>query len=132
MKIKEKKIDKEKKDKVESSSAGEKTTTSILGDDKKTKEVKKKKTSEVKTETKLISKDIIEATAYARFLKISPKKVRLVIDLIRGKDVTQALETLQFTKKKASYFVIKLLNSAIANAENNFKLSKPSKIISIF
>jgi len=124
MKIKEEKIDKKSKNQVE-----EVKIASILSDDQKTKEVKKKTISELKSKAKSILKDITEATAYARFLKISPKKIRLVIDLVRGEDVAKALEILQFTKKKASFFVIKLLNSAIANAENNFKLNKDNLYI---
>lgn len=66
----------------------------------------------------------MEVKAKARFIRMSPKKVRLVIDNIRGKDALQALDILKFINKLASNPVEKLLNSAIANAENNFKLEK--------
>ena len=67
---------------------------------------------------------ITEVKASARFLHISPKKVKLVIDLVRGLRVGAALQQLQFVNKKATRFVVKLVNSAIANAENNFHLKK--------
>ncbi len=53
---------------------------------------------------------------------MSPRKVRLVIDVIRGKSVPVAVTSLQFLKKDASRPVLKLLQSAMANAEHNFKL----------
>ena len=56
---------------------------------------------------------------YARF---SPRKVSIVLDLIRGKDVEVAMGILKNTHKSASEYLIKLLKSAIANAENNFSL----------
>jgi large subunit ribosomal protein L22 len=62
--------------------------------------------------------------AIARHLRISPRKVRLVIDLIRGMRVNDALATLMYTPKAASPMVMKLLNSAIANAENNLSMDK--------
>jgi large subunit ribosomal protein L22 len=54
--------------------------------------------------------------ATARFIRMSPQKARLVLDLIRGKDVTEALMTLRFTNKKATEEIEKVLKSAIANA----------------
>ena len=57
--------------------------------------------------------------AHARFVRISPRKVKIVIDLIRGKNVDEALAILQFTPKAASPIVAKVLESAIANAVNN-------------
>lgn len=58
---------------------------------------------------------------------MAPRKVRLVVDLIRGKNVTQALAALQFTGRSATTPVTKLLKSAMANAKNNFKLD-PEKL----
>ncbi len=55
--------------------------------------------------------------AVARYVRISSRKVRIVIDLIRGKQVSEALAILKFTPKSASPVVEKLLKSAIANAE---------------
>lgn len=64
----------------------------------------------------------MEVKASARSIRISPQKVRLVIDVIRGKKVKDAQTQLRFMKKAAATPVLKLLNSAIANAQNNFKL----------
>jgi len=58
-------------------------------------------------------------TAKAKFVRISSRKVQIVIDLIRGKNVDDAIAILKNTQKAASPVVEKLLNSAIANAENN-------------
>ena len=61
----------------------------------------------------------MEAIAYLKDLRISPRKVKIVLDLIRGKDVPMAIAILKNTPKAASEPVLKLLNSAVANAENN-------------
>ncbi|CAH0534528.1 50S ribosomal protein L22 [Vibrio stylophorae] len=61
----------------------------------------------------------MEAIAKHRFARISPQKARLVADLIRGKNVAQALELLTFSDKKAAVLVKKVVESAIANAEHN-------------
>src|SRR5580698_5723772 len=59
----------------------------------------------------------IQGMANARFIRVSPQKARLVIDLIRGKRAEEALQTLRFTKKRVAKEVEKTLRSAIANAE---------------
>ncbi len=59
---------------------------------------------------------MVHATAKAKFLRISPRKMRLVVDLIRGRNVEEALVILQGTRKKASPIVEKVLRSAVANA----------------
>ena len=64
----------------------------------------------------------MEAKAIAKSLRISPIKARLVVDLIRGKDVNDAVNILNNRNKKSSTLVLKVLNSATANAVNNFKL----------
>ncbi len=64
----------------------------------------------------------MEARAVAKYVRISPKKVRQVINLIRNKPVNEALLTLRFLPKKAARIVEKVLKSAIANAENNFEM----------
>ena len=66
----------------------------------------------------------MEAKAIAKSLRISPIKARLVIDLIRGKDVSVALNILNNRNKQSSKLILKVLNSAIANAVNNFKLDE--------
>ena len=63
-----------------------------------------------------------QAKAIARFVRIAPRKARLVIDLIRGKEVGEAIAILRLTPKAASPIIEKVLNSAIANAEHNFSL----------
>ena len=64
----------------------------------------------------------MEARATLSRARISARKVKIVIDLIRGKDVNEALAILKFTPKAASPMVEKLLKSAIANAENNHNM----------
>jgi large subunit ribosomal protein L22 len=59
-------------------------------------------------------------------VRISPRKVKIVIDLIRGKSVTEAQAILMYTPKAASPIVEKLLRSAVANAENNLDLNRDS------
>ena len=59
----------------------------------------------------------MEATATLRYLRITPRKVRAVADLIRGKNVSSALAQLAFVEKRAAEPVAKLLRSAVANAE---------------
>jgi large subunit ribosomal protein L22 len=61
----------------------------------------------------------MEVAATLKGAQISPQKVRLVADQIRGKDVEEALGLLEFSTKKAAHIVKKVLDSAIANAENN-------------
>jgi len=74
-----------------------------------------------KGEIKMASetKSATEAKAYLRFVRISPRKVKIVLDLIRGKDVGKAIGILKTTPKIASEYLYKLLKSAVANAENN-------------
>lgn len=61
----------------------------------------------------------MESFAKLRFARISPQKARLVADEVRGLPVERALETLQFSTKKAAHIVRKVLESAVANAEHN-------------
>ena len=62
--------------------------------------------------------------AKIRFLPQSAQKVRMVIDLVRGKDANEALEMLRFVNKRAALPVLKLVSSAVANAEENFGVSR--------
>ena len=62
--------------------------------------------------------------AHAKYIRISSRKVKIVIDLIRGKNVDEALAILQYTPKAAAPVVAKVLNSAIANAVNNQELNR--------
>lgn len=61
--------------------------------------------------------------AVARFVRVSPRKARLVVDLIRGKDLAKAQQILEYTPRAAAQVVAKVLNSAVANAENNAKMN---------
>ena len=69
----------------------------------------------------------MEVKAKLNRIRMSPRKVRLVIDVIRGLDIEKAQEQLQFISKAAAQPILKLLNSALANAENNFQMS-PAKL----
>jgi large subunit ribosomal protein L22 len=64
----------------------------------------------------------MQAKAVARNVRIAPRKVRLVVDLIRGKKASEALGILKFTPKAASPVVEKVLNSALANADHNYNM----------
>lgn len=61
----------------------------------------------------------MEARAVARYIRISPRKVRLVMDEIRGRGVGEALNALTFSPQKGAYLLRKLISSAVANAEQN-------------
>ena len=61
----------------------------------------------------------MEARAQARYVRVSPRKARLVIDMIRGKDVVRAREILRFSERNISEVIEKCLNSAVANAERD-------------
>ncbi|MBS3750049.1 MAG: 50S ribosomal protein L22 [Anaerolineales bacterium] len=65
-----------------------------------------------------------DVEAKARHVPISPQKARLVVDMVRGKEVVDALDILKFTPNKAARSVTKVLNSAVANAEHNFGLNR--------
>jgi large subunit ribosomal protein L22 len=64
-----------------------------------------------------------EVRAVAKYIRMSAQKVRLVADLVRGMDVQEALNVLQFTPKAAAYEVRKVVRSAAANAEENLGIS---------
>lgn len=126
----------EKKKKVDTKKVEEKKETSKKSTTKKAEESKtvKKETTTPKTKApakkvapkKEVKKSIDEelvATATVKYARISSRKVKIVADLIRGKNVDEALAILQFTQKAGSEILIKLLNSAIANAENNNQMT---------
>src|SRR5690625_3275352 len=72
---------------------------------------------------------IMQAKAIARHVRISPRKVRLVMDLIRGKQVGEAVSMLRDTQRSASTIIEKVLNSAIANAEHNNDMDPNALVI---
>lgn len=71
----------------------------------------------------------MQVSAKLNNLKVSPRKVRLVVDVIRGMRVQKALDQLHFLNKKSTDPIAKLLNSAIANAEHNFELRKDNLLV---
>ncbi|SHF09968.1 LSU ribosomal protein L22P [Seinonella peptonophila] len=71
----------------------------------------------------------MEAKAVVRTVRIAPRKARLVIDLIRGKSVEEALAILRFTPRAASPIIEKVLNSAVANAEHNYNLDSNRLVV---
>ena len=71
-----------------------------------------------------------EVKATAKYLRIAPRKVRIVMNLVRGKSVADALAILKFTPKVGADAVEKVLRSAIANAENNFDMDVDRLFIS--
>ena len=66
----------------------------------------------------------MEAKATARTVLIAPRKARLIVNLVRGKDVSDAMAILNNLNKKSARLTKKVLVSAVANAENNFKMDK--------
>ena len=72
----------------------------------------------------------MEAKAHLKYARISPRKVQIVCDLIRGKDTKIAKAILQNTPKAASELLVKLLDSAVANAENNFGMDTEKLYVS--
>ena len=65
----------------------------------------------------------MEAKAVAKYVRIAPRKVRVVMNLIRGKNVADAFAILKFTSKAGADVIEKVLKSAVANAENNFDMN---------
>ena len=72
----------------------------------------------------------MQAKAVAKHVRIAPRKARLVIDLIRGKEVGEAIAILRHTPKAASPIIEKVLNSAVANAEHNYEMDADDLVIS--
>jgi large subunit ribosomal protein L22 len=66
----------------------------------------------------------MEAKAQAKFVRIAPRKVRIVMNLIRDKNVGEAFSILSFIPKRASRIIEKVLHSAVANAEHNYDMNK--------
>lgn len=100
------------------------TTEEVKDAPKKAKKVKKVK-EEVKAEpAKPVKPTPTEARAIATNVRITPRKARLVMDLVRGKDVKEAYGILLNTNRAASAPVMKLIKSAVANATNNFGMDE--------
>ena len=75
----------------------------------------------------------MEVRAVAKDTGISPRKVRLLVDMVRGKKVDEALTILRFTPTPTARVVAKVVESAVANADNNFQMSPSGlKIVTVF
>ena len=72
----------------------------------------------------------MQAKAVAKSVRITPRKVGLVVDLIRGKNVAEAVAILQHTQRGASPVVEKVLKSAVANAEHNYEMDSDNLVVS--
>lgn len=72
----------------------------------------------------------MQVKTHLRYLRTAPRKVRQVADLIRGKKVEEARTILNFTRKKAAQPILKALNSALANAKNNWQIDPANLFIS--
>ena len=68
--------------------------------------------------------DAMEARAIGRYLRVTPRKARLVLDAVRGKSTADALAILKFAPNEAARYIQRLLESAIANAENNYSMDR--------
>ena len=77
-----------------------------------------------------MAKEIKEVQSIAKYVRIAPRKVRIVMDLIRGKKVDDAFAILKFTPKRGSRLLEKVLKSAVANAENNFDMDTDKLYVS--
>lgn len=71
----------------------------------------------------------MQARAEAKNMRISPRKMKPIADLVRGKNVKDAQAILKFTPRKGAEIFLKVLNSAVANAENNFHMDVDSLIV---
>jgi len=72
----------------------------------------------------------MEARAHAKYIRISPRKVKIVCDLIRGRDTKLAKAILMQTPNASAAVILKILNSAIANAENNHEMDPDNLFVS--
>ena len=96
------------------------------------KEVKPEVKKEVKETKKAEVPAATEARATLKYARISSRKVKIVADLIRGKNADEALAIVKFTPKASSEVIEKLLKSAIANAENNHNMTGKLYVAEIF
>lgn len=72
----------------------------------------------------------MESRAVARYLRVSPLKARQVADLVRGKNISEAIGTLRYTNKKTAPMLSKLIKSAVANAEHNYDMDSDALYVS--
>lgn len=88
------------------------------------KKKEKKEKTDKKDEKKEAKPVVTEATAIARDLRMTPRKARLLIDLVRNKKVSEAVAILNNTNKLGARDIIKVIKSAAANASNNFNMNE--------
>ncbi|MBI3915262.1 MAG: 50S ribosomal protein L22 [Chloroflexi bacterium] len=74
--------------------------------------------------------ELVEVMAVEKYIRMSPRKVRLVADMVRGMGVDEAMALLEFTPKQAARAIEKTLNSAAANATQNFGLTRADLFVS--
>jgi len=72
----------------------------------------------------------MEARAIAKYIRVSPRKMKPIADLIRGKNVKEALAILKYTPRKGARIFLKVMNSAVANAENNHEMALENLYVS--
>lgn len=72
----------------------------------------------------------MEAKAVAKYIRIAPRKIRIVMDLIRGKNIAEAFAILKFTPKVGAEVIEKVLKSAVANAEHNLDMNVDNLYVS--
>lgn len=77
-----------------------------------------------------MASEVTSAKSVAKTVRIAPRKARIVIDLIRGKQIGEAIAILKYTPRAASPIIEKVLKSAIANAEHNYDLDVNSLVVS--
>jgi len=127
-KLKKKTLKKEVVTKVKSTKTSTSKTKKDLKNDKGVKSETKKNKS-IREDKENSDKQLV--FAYGKYFRTSAQKARLVVDLIKGKNTIEALSILKFTNKRAVEYVKKVLDSAIANAVNNFQLDKKNLYIKI-
>lgn len=71
-----------------------------------------------------------EVKAVAKYIRTAPRKLRLIADMVRGRKAAEAATLLEFTNKRAARTFLKVLRSAMANAENNFEMDPEKLVIS--
>lgn len=72
----------------------------------------------------------MEARAIAKYIRVSPRKMKPIADLVRGKNVKEALAILKYTPRKGARIFLKVMKSAVANAENNHEMALDNLYVS--
>lgn len=72
----------------------------------------------------------MEARAIAKYIRVSPRKMKPIADLVRGKNVKEAMAILKYTPRKGARIFLKVMQSAVANAENNHEMALDNLYVS--